>query len=758
MTDIAVVIPCYNLGSFVEEALESVLAQSRPAADIVIVDDGSTDISTRQVLATIQAPSTRVVRTVNGGAAAARNHGIRLTTAPYLVTLDADDMLERTYLEATAQCLDIKPQLGFVSTAYQTFGDASYVWTPPACDLITALTQGSAHVASMFRRPLWEAVGGFDEAFSTAEDLDFWISAMELGFEGEVLDQPLLRCRVRKDSKHHRHVAQGGYATTMAAILGKHRRAIERLGPELLLAKESFLLAQRAHQRHLETSTAIFVASAPTDRASPGYDGYHDVADCDTISGWVWDGSQPDTPIKVDIYDGDVPFATLTANVFRQDLLDAGKGDGRHGFYCTVPFWLKDGKPHCIRVKVAGTDVELIGTGKTINCELPILSEIRSARTTFQRSPRAVHAGPSPRPLAVFAPYIGGLSETFIRRHMEQLLPDGTVVITDTAGGPYGGHWNVNCPVLVLEGRQPGERAGQAELFLRRHKVQVLLGEYLNESLSWLPVARQATVRFFAHAHGYDVSQMLRDPKWRAEYQKYDEADGIITMSQVSRSRLVELGLNGTKIHVIPYGVDVPDEPVKRPGRDVVRCVAVGRMVAKKAPILTLAAFWRAAQIRPDLRLDYVGGGELLPAARQFIRAFDLEKQVTLHGPQPKDVVDRVLDQGDIFLQHSITDPETGDEEGLPVAVLEAMAHGLPVLSTRHAGIPEAVLDGDTGYLVEEGDDVGMAEQLLSLTRDSELRHRLGQAGWRRAKESFSWERERTALLAVLGLRESSRP
>src|SRR5512145_3157884 len=101
MTGIAVVIPCYDLGAFLEEALDSVLGQSRPAAEIVVVDDGSTDPATRQVLATVQEPRTRVVRTANRGAGAARNHGIRLTSAPYIVTLDADDMLAPDYLEAT---------------------------------------------------------------------------------------------------------------------------------------------------------------------------------------------------------------------------------------------------------------------------------------------------------------------------------------------------------------------------------------------------------------------------------------------------------------------------------------------------------------------------------------------------------------------------------------------------------------------------------------------------------------------------------
>jgi glycosyltransferase involved in cell wall biosynthesis len=106
----------------------------------------------------------------------------------------------------------------------------------------------------------------------------------------------------------------------------------------------------------------------------------------------------------------------------------------------------------------------------------------------------------------------------------------------------------------------------------------------------------------------------------------------------------------------------------------------------------------------------------------------------------------------DMFLQHSITDPATGDEEGLPVAVLEAMANALPVVATRHAGIPEAVLEGATGYLVDEGDTASMADRIVALARDADRRRNMGRAGWQRAGENFSREKERAALLNILGL------
>ena len=278
------------------------------------------------------------------------------------------------------------------------------------------------------------------------------------------------------------------------------------------------------------------------------------------------------------------------------------------------------------------------------------------------------------------------------------------------------------------------------------------MGEYLDLCFPWLQVAQESGIQFFGHAHGYDVSHKLQDPKWRKKYVGYNQTGGIITMSQASQDRLLEIGLSPEKVHVIPYGVDMPLTPFKKAEQETVRCLAVGRMVDKKAPLKTLAAFRQATELCPQLQLDYIGEGKLLPTVQEFVKNSNLEKQVFLHGGQPNTVVKQLLKEADIFVQHSITVPENGNQEGLPVAILEAMAHSLPVVSTHHAGIPEAVLEGSTGYLVDEGNIEAMAIRLVKLARDPSLRQRMGIAGWHRAKEHFSWEKEQTELLKTLGL------
>lgn len=372
-------------------------------------------------------------------------------------------------------------------------------------------------------------------------------------------------------------------------------------------------------------------------------------------------------------------------------------------------------------------------------------------------------------PLVVIAPQIGALSETFIQRHMSELLPGGTAVVARKKDGFYAGHWDVEGPQLLLDRLPPGWKlyrkaskligrgrsAAEVDIaaqFCRRQGVQAILGEYLDSCLLWLPLARSLGVPFYAHAHGCDISERLRDPLWRDRYRQLNQATGIITMSQLSRQRLIETGLSPEKTHVIPYGVEVPPQPPQRPARADIRCLAVGRMVAKKAPLLTLEAFRIALDRVGSLELDYVGAGPLLPDARQYVQTTGLGECVRLHGARPHTFVRQLLERADIFLQHSLTDPETGDEEGLPVSILEAMAAALPVVSTRHAGIPEAVVEEETGILVDEGAAAAMAAALVRLARNADLRASMGAAGWQRARARFSTQLERQSLLQLLQL------
>jgi glycosyltransferase involved in cell wall biosynthesis len=384
------------------------------------------------------------------------------------------------------------------------------------------------------------------------------------------------------------------------------------------------------------------------------------------------------------------------------------------------------------------------------------------------------------RRLCVATPLAGNLSETFVRRHVDDLLPGQTALLTVRREEPSRRSWDFAGPCLeLLTARsvydrayrlvqkkvQPSPAGTQREIysrapgdarrivrFLKDNGVEAIMVEFLDFMLPFLDVVKDAGIRWYSNGHGYDISKLLREEVWVERYQALNRADGVFVRADVIRDRMIGIGISPEKLFTIPCGIDVPAAPPAEKHSEHLRLLAVGRMVPKKAPLLLLSAFEQALEQSPNMVLEYVGGGPLFEAASALVEARGLKNSVILHGPKPPTFVAELLAKADIFVQHSICDPETGDEEGLPVAITEAMALALPVVSTRHAGIPEAVAEEVSGFLVDEGDVVGMADGIARLANDAPLRRQMGLAGFRIAGEKFAWETERSALLKVMGL------
>jgi colanic acid/amylovoran biosynthesis glycosyltransferase len=359
--------------------------------------------------------------------------------------------------------------------------------------------------------------------------------------------------------------------------------------------------------------------------------------------------------------------------------------------------------------------------------------------------------------LAVFTSQIGG---SFINRHIDDLLPNRTVAVSRYREiARDGGFWKPTCSVFFLDQWRSSlpvrltRRLGVSEVhlrdtavkrFLRRHRVTVVLGEFLDQFVDFVPLLDQMRLPYIVQGHGIDVSAALRIPGMAERYLAYKSARVILTRCEFHRKRLIELGLPASKISVNPGGVDVPAQQPRRPPEAYKRFLAIGAMIPKKGPIYLLEAFRLAAAQDRDVTLDFVGGGPLFPAVRQFVDACGLSHRVRVHGVTSEETKVRLLQECGVFVQHSLTNPETGDEEGLPAAIQEAMAHGMAVVSTRHSGIPEAVEDGVTGWLVEEGDTEQMAIAMIRATSSAPL---LGNAGYLQATMRHSWLSEKNRLM-----------
>lgn len=201
MPRVSVIIPCFNQGQFVDEAVDSVLAQTYKDFEIIIVNDGSTDDETNHILAHYARNQTRVITTSNQGLSSARNNGIREAKGEYILPLDADDRIGPTYLEQAVRLLDANPELGIVYCKGQYFGDRNSEWLLPDYSLEEMLLNNVIFCTAFFRKMDWEEVGGFDPAMIYGwEDYDFWLSLIERGRQVRRVPDILFYYRIRSDS------------------------------------------------------------------------------------------------------------------------------------------------------------------------------------------------------------------------------------------------------------------------------------------------------------------------------------------------------------------------------------------------------------------------------------------------------------------------------------------------------------------------------------------------------------------------------
>jgi glycosyltransferase involved in cell wall biosynthesis len=199
---VSVIIPCYNLGAYLDEAVASVLSQTYQTFEILIVDDGSTDDATRALLEGYRRPKTEVIRTAHQGVSAARNVGIARARGNYLCALDADDRLDPTYFEKAVAVLDADPDVAFVSCWLRAFGDEQWEWTPERCDLPTLLWEDTVLTAALVRREVMIAAGGYDTKMPAqgGEDWDLWLTLAGRGCRGTILRDVLFNYRRRAGS------------------------------------------------------------------------------------------------------------------------------------------------------------------------------------------------------------------------------------------------------------------------------------------------------------------------------------------------------------------------------------------------------------------------------------------------------------------------------------------------------------------------------------------------------------------------------
>lgn len=255
--------------------------------------------------------------------------------------------------------------------------------------------------------------------------------------------------------------------------------------------------------------------------------------------------------------------------------------------------------------------------------------------------------------------------------------------------------------------------------FLKKNRIDVVLANYGMSAAHMVPVCKETNVPLLVIFHGHDATNKKTLKKYRTKYLSlFDYASAIIVVSKEMKKGIIKAGADPSKIHVIPCGVNVEKFSLESRDKQNKNFLAVGRFAQKKGPLLTIEAFSKVLKEFPDAKLTMVGKKDGLYAeCVSLVEQLGITAQVEFTGVLDQNAISGRMKNALAFVQHSVTAPN-GDMEGTPVSIMEASSSGLPIISTLHGGIKDAVIHNKTGFLVEENNVNGMAEYMLQLCRE----------------------------------------
>ena len=251
---ISVIIPCYNDGKYIEEAISSVRNQTYQNWEIIVIDDGSTDEKTIEVLSKLNREGITVLNGGHHGPAAARNLGISQAKGKYILPLDADDKIAPTYLEKAVKIMENMPEVGVVYCYAELFGKASGRWELANYSFSKMLFDNVVFVTSLFYREDWERIGGFSLALEHGlEDYDFWLSMLELGRQIYQIPEVLFFYRIKKVSRTTRLKDRTEHMKKMYEIIFENHKALYEKHYDILIPQlRNALLEQIARTSKFE--------------------------------------------------------------------------------------------------------------------------------------------------------------------------------------------------------------------------------------------------------------------------------------------------------------------------------------------------------------------------------------------------------------------------------------------------------------------------------------------------------------------------
>jgi glycosyltransferase involved in cell wall biosynthesis len=721
--EVTVSMPAYDAAPFIRHAIESVLAQRDVGLELIVVDDGSSD-DTAAIAESVPDPRLRVLRNPRRrGIGACHNIVLRHGRAPYIAHVDADDFILPGALRRMLDALADEPTAGQAHCHFfdvdreglTSRGEFAQRWElfhrdrPPPGDYRHALkTRSAANALRTFPRRVLEELGGFDERLPFAVDYEMALRVVE-----------------------------------------RHR---------IVLVPE-FLYARRLHRTNTVASLRF---KAPRL--------------------W-WTNFRVRQRL---IRDGRISFATDA----RLDLWSFLRDQGRDTVRTTHTALVRRGRR--------------LATVARWRLWAPLSATLyrrMAERLSWWPLPAAEdRAAPAEARIAYYLRAFPASSETFIQREVSALREQGVCldVIAEIPHDPELFDDDARAAAALAVHLDPVGTAAPAALgafLIRRPWTVARLYAYVlfrrhgadkafaQDRVIWQRALRLAGVlvaRGATHVHapwafsssvvallgarlarvGYSVqaraSDLYQDTSQQGLEERLGHADFIVTNAHYNEGAIrARLPPGATMpIHVIYEGVDLERlQPPTRRANEVPLILSVARLIEPKG----LDVLLRACRILKDagrvFRCEIVGGrsaGEMnyYLTLRKLHRALDLEADVHFLGPRPFAAVLEKYVEADVYVLPAVPASD-GRRDVTPNVVIEAMAMGLPIVSSRSGAIPELIVDGVSGLLVPPRDETALAHALARLLDDAELRRRLGAAARAAAETRFDIHRNAARYAAL---------
>lgn len=695
MPKVSVIIPCYNLGQYLDEAVNSVLNQTFQDFEIIVVNDGSTDEFTNKLLRNYTKPKTKVIITTNQGLSAARNNGIRISSGEYICCLDSDDVYNFDFLKKTVALLekDTEHSVGFITTWIQVFGDANYIWQCESYHPCKLALDNIVHVASLFRRECWEKNGGYATDLSSYEDWSFWISIIALGYRWECIQEPLFNYRKRQGS--------------MLSEANKRRTILYNQVVE--------------HNKHFYIKNINIILLEAMEQIS--------------------NKNKQIQEIKHEA-------------ISIKEELQTIKNSKSYKIFIAIKFFQK--YPYKMMRKIIDKlfyyCIKIIKSSKKFFLPIKNWIETLKIRKGFQKK---IQIELNKKNILFIVPWmtVGGADKVNLDlvTYLDKSKYCIQLITTRESLNEWENKFRKITPNIFLLPEMYPEKS-QAYYckciieYLKIVKIDRIIVSNSTIGYDCLPIIKQKFPRIKIYDLLHGQGRRKGDgglPKYSAGYDRW--IDKRIVINNYLKNYIInEYGISEQKIKVIYNGTNLNDSTHYGKTQNFYRdqlgfslndfiVVYIGRLSDEKHPEIVIEIANEIVNHRglTNIKFLIAGEGNLKQELSKAIDKYELDSVVFPIGYI--DDIPRLLLESDILIL-------TSEMEGLPIVILESMAMGVPVIASKVGGIPEIIADGYDSFLVEYDENIikNFSEKLVLLTENENLRKQFSLRAQRKIEKQFS--------------------